>query len=393
MDRMRIVTWIAALAALAAPGLAVAQGGSNPCDKNHYILHQKCSPADFPGTVIDGIATKTSIGMPNSVAVDAAGNVFFGSYQGVVYRVDTSGTLTLVALPGRPATGTEWYDYWNIFAALGNAGDVYLIDVVNNLVQRLDVDGTLVTVAGRSDGDYVYDEDLGQTLPANGIVVGSRATDLYMVPDSVTVDGVGNLYITSSRADLDGLVKVAPDGTVSAFTPFACGDPGPDGICESSGHIAVDDAGNVFIPDYRCRIHVIAASGAFDVFAGSGYGYGSASYTTCLHSGDGVPAKSAGLGVVLGIAAGTDGSVYFADYEFNCIRRVGIDGIVRTVAGSCPGPWQFQGVLLDHPQGVAVDAAGNVYIADTNNERVLKLAPDGVMTTIAGTMPAVPQQP
>jgi hypothetical protein len=50
-------------------------------------------------------------------------------------------------------------------------------------------------------------------------------------------------------------------------------------------------------------------------------------------------------------------------------------------------------VLLDHPQGVAVDAAGNVYIADTNNERVLKLAPDGVITTIAGTMPAVPQQP
>ena len=411
--RTCMVTWIAALAALATPWVAQAQASGDPCDKNHYILRQKCSPADFPDTVMTGIATKTAIGAPRSVVVDAGGNVFFENDQSAIYRVDPGGALTLVAPPrATPTVDVDWSGDWiaNELAALDGAGNVYFVDAAENLVQRIGIDGTIVTVAGRSgggSGNSIFSDWWGwggPTLPANDIavVVGARAMDLYLVPSAVAVDDAGNVYIASERVDLDGLVKVAPDGVVTSFTPFDCGDSISGVACGTSGHIAVDSAGNVFVPDNHCHVDVIAASGATDIVAGSAYGYMYSADSprlfaegapTCLYSGDGGLAKAAGIGPASAVALGPDGSLYIADRQFNCIRKVGTDGIIRMLAGSCPGPWQFHGVLLDNPSGVAVDAIGNVYIADTGNERVLKLTPDGVMTTIAGTMPAVPQQP
>jgi sugar lactone lactonase YvrE len=150
--------------------------------------------------------------------------------------------------------------------------------------------------------------------------------------------------------------------------------------------------GTVASAVYPCLVNSISASGYSDVLAGSMYGYSQDS-PTCLYSGDGVAARTAGIGAIGSLALGPDGSLYIAGFQFNCIHRVGTDGINRMFAGSCPGSWQFPGVLLNGPMGVAADAAGNVYIADTGNERVLKVTPHGVTTTIAGTMPAVPQQP
>jgi sugar lactone lactonase YvrE len=224
--------------------------------------------------------------------------------------------------------------------------------------------------------------------------VGARATDVFFVPTAVAIDGAGNLYVTSERSDLNGLVKIAPDGVVTSFMSFGCGDPATGAVCQASGHIAVDDTGNAFVPDSWCRVYAISASGGTDIVAGSGdYRMPSSGGTTCVYLGDGGPAQAAGIGPASAVALGPDGSLYIADPQFNCVHRVGADGIIRMLAGSCPGPWQFHGVLLAGPNGVAVDAVGNVYIADTGNERILKLTPDGVMTTIAGLLPAVPQQP
>jgi sugar lactone lactonase YvrE len=397
-----MVTWIAALAALATPWVAQAQGNANPCDKNHYILRQKCSPADFPDTVMTGIATKTSIGAPLAVAVDAAGNVFFGNDQNAVYRVDPNGVLTLVAQPGGPPPPYDgWWIEWNpnALAAVDDVGNVYYVDAVEYVVRRIAMDGTTVTVAGRNGGSNVAYEDWGMPpTPANeGVVVGARATDLYLHPSAVGIDGAGNLYVASDRLDLDGLVKIAPDGVVTSFTPFDCDGSMPGAVCGASGHIAIDGAGNVYVGDYLCRVHAIAPNGVADIVAGSGYGlvngswYGPDDASSCLFRGNGGAAKAAGIGPVSGVALGPDGSLHIADPQFNCIHKVGTDGIISMLAGSCPGPWQFHGVLLAGPMGVAVDAAGNVYIADSGNERVLKLNPDGVMTTIAGLLPAVPQ--
>jgi sugar lactone lactonase YvrE len=401
VDGKRIVTWFVALAALAAPWVAQAQGTADPCDKNHYILRLKCGADDFPDIVTTGIATKTSIGAPLSIAVDAAGNVFFGNDQNVVYRVDPSGVLTLVAQPGGPPPPYDgWWINWNpnALAAVDGAGNVYFVDVVENRVQRIAIDGTIVTVAGHSggrgdSGHYEDGEWVVSSQPANdAVVVGARAIDVFFVPTAVAIDDAGNLYVTSERADLYGLVKVAPDGVVASFMPFGCGDSAPGTVCQASGHFAVDEAGNAFVPDSGCRVHAFSASGGTDIGAGSGYYTGSPyGSPTCLYLGDGGPAKAAGIGPASAVALGPDGSLYIADPQFNCIHKVGADGIIRMLAGSCPGSWQFHGVLLAGPSGVAVDAAGTVYIADTGNERILKLTPDGVMTTIAGLLPAVPQ--
>jgi hypothetical protein len=101
------------------------------------------------------IADTLNIGAPLAIAVDAGGNEYFGNDQNAVYRVDPGGVLTLVAQPGGPPPPYDgWWGYANpnALAALDGAGNVYFVDVVDNRVQRIAIDGTIVTVAGRSGG-------------------------------------------------------------------------------------------------------------------------------------------------------------------------------------------------------------------------------------------------
>jgi len=161
------------------------------------------------------------------------------------------------------------------------------------------------------------------------------------------------------------------------------GDGGPamQASFNSPTGLALDSAGNLFVADkYNYRIRKITPAGVVTTFAGNGIeGFG----------GDGGPAVQAQLGYTSKIALDGAGSLFIADQENNRIRKVTPDGIIATVAGNgVPG---FAGdggpaaqASLNAPSGVAVDLLGNLLIADTGNQRIRKVTPDGMITTVAG---------
>jgi uncharacterized protein (TIGR03437 family) len=182
------------------------------------------------------------------------------------------------------------------------------------------------------------------------------------------------------------VTTVAGNGATAYFgeglVATSAGLQGPSGL-------AVDSAGNIFIADGGSRIRkVTIASGLIHTVAGSTTGTPNLGF-----SGDGGPATSAammGLGSVFqGVAVDAQNNFYIADVLNHRIRKVDANGIITTFAGSGQvlggGSGQATTVSLFNPHGVAVDAQGNVYIADTSHSRVLKVTPSGQATIIAGT--------
>jgi len=204
-------------------------------------------------------------------------------------------------------------------------------------------------------------------------------------PSSVASDCNGNTYI----ADYDnGVVrKVDATGTISIFagngTIGYSGDGGAATAAELSTPtgVAIDGYGNVYISDYNNMVvRKVNTDGIISTFAGNG-GHG--------YSGDGGVATSAELNYPVGLAVDNANNVYITDYLNSVIRKVNTSGIITTVAGN--GTAGYTGdnsaaisAQLNNPRGVAVDAAGNIYIADYGNNVIRKVNTSGIITTIAG---------
>jgi sugar lactone lactonase YvrE len=248
---------------------------------------------------------------------------------------------------------------------------LFVADFLNGRVRRVDAGGMITTVAG--NGSFEYNGD------------GILAISAGMSPNAVAVDASGNLLIAD--ADNHRIRRVTPDGIVS--TVAGTGYPGysGDGGQAISAElflplsVVVDSAGNLFISDSsNARVRKVDSAGVITTVAGDG------SYR---YNGDGGPAVSAAIGP-LGIAVDAAGNIFIADYANERVRKVTPAGIISTVAGTGArgaggdgGP--AAAAELRDPAGVAVDSAGNLYIADTGNERIRRVAPDGVIETIAGT--------
>jgi uncharacterized protein (TIGR03437 family) len=213
--------------------------------------------------------------------------------------------------------------------------------------------GTITTVAGK-----------GTTLNADG---GPASNALLGKANGVAVDSAGNLYIGETSK---GIRKVNTQGIISTEASGV----GPYGV-------AVDSIGTVyFSEDGLNRVQKVTPSGALNVVAGT---------ITAGFAGDGGPATKAWLDVPYGVAVDGAGNVYIADSENNRIRKVSSAGIITTVAGD--GTRGFSGdggpatsAQLYAPWGVAVDTAGNLFIADYQNGRVRKVNTNGIITTVAG---------
>jgi len=161
------------------------------------------------------------------------------------------------------------------------------------------------------------------------------------------------------------------------------GDGGPAILAQLSATsgVAVDSTGSIFIADLdNNRVRKVTATGVISTVAGNGsFGF----------SGDGGPAKAASLNFPVGIAVDTAGNLYIADAANHRIRKVTPDGIINTVAGTGTAGFSVDGgsataAQLDSPLGVAVDSAGNIYIADFFNHRVRRVSTAGVISTVAG---------
>ncbi|MFJ4126130.1 RICIN domain-containing protein [[Kitasatospora] papulosa] len=205
-------------------------------------------------------------------------------------------------------------------------------------------------------------------------------------PLGVVVDAVGTVYFSDYHNHQ--IRKITTDGKISTVAGDGKGayrgDNGPAASAQlfHPRELAVDGAGNLYVADgNNHRIRKITPDGAITTVAGTnGNGF----------SGDGGPATSARLDLPIGVAVDSTGALYIADHRNHRIRKVDTDGKINTIAGHKGAGFTGDGspaasAQLSGPHGVTVDSAGNLYIADTGNQRIRKIAPDGTITTVAGS--------
>jgi hypothetical protein len=260
--------------------------------------------------------------------------------------------------------------------ALDNAGNVFVADSNNHTIRRVTTAGVVSTLAGSAG--------------ASGTNDGMGSTARFHVPRGVAADTAGNVFV----ADQDNCTirKVTPAGEVTTLAG-SMGNPGSvDGAGSAARFnytygVAVDNVGNVFATDFLNRtIRKVTPAGVVTTLAGSAGQVGSVDGT----------GSAARFNNLTSVAVDSAGNVFVADYVNNTIRKVTPTGVVTTLAGSAGQVGSADGTgsaaLFDHPRGVAVDGAGNVYVADSGNYTIRKVSPAGVVTTIGGT-PGVPGAP
>ncbi len=220
----------------------------------------------------------------------------------------------------------------------------------------------------------------------SGPATGARLSN----PVDVAVDASGNVYIADVAVFVgqDGFKvrKVDTAGNITTVAGNGDNSYNGDGIAATSAGIsikgiAVDGSGNLYIADaHNQRVRRVAPNGLISTVAGNG---------TSDFSGDGGQARNARLNFPSDVATDTAGNLYILD-AFNLrVRRVGIDGVIRTIAGN--GQYGFSGdggpaiqASFANPTGIAVDASGNVLVADQGNNRVRRITPAGIISTFAG---------
>ena len=331
---------------------------------------------------------------PQNVAVDAAGNAYFTSSNSI-FKMDQNGVLTRVAGNSRygysgdggPATSAQLAVSCLYLIcgsgpnglAIDDAGNLFVADTGNNRIRRITPDGIITTVAGI--GTAGFSGDGGPAVSAQ-----------LNAPASVAVDRTGNLFI----ADTSNLRirMVSTSGIITTVGGNGTGGPlGDGGPATQAGlypvAVAVDHAGNLFFADFHA-IRRISSEGIITTIAGNGV-RGS--------SGDGGQAASAELSFPTGLAVDSEGNVFIVDFTYYAyldadpagnalIRKVSANGIITTVAGNgTPGFSGDGGPAIGAalaPSGVAVDLAGNLFIADYSANRLRKVSPDGIINTVAG---------
>ena len=336
---------------------------------------------------VDGPAAGSQFSIPVATAVDAKGNVYIADSVNHRVRMISNGTISTVAGSGTPGYSGDGgqatladLDYPS-GVAVDKSGNLYISDMKNQVIRKVTSTGIISTYAGNQALGFGFGTDN----------IAATSGQLYN-PLGLAVDSAGNLYIADSHAGAApntlGLIRkvTASSGIISTVVGFGT----TAGQLITPEAIAFDASGNLYISDGE--LHVVAkfSNGVLQLnFAGSGYnGY----------AGDGGPASNAELADPVGVATDAAGNVYIADPVNNRIRRVTQDGIISTIAGVTRFGYSGDGgpalkAQMWSPRGVAVDASGNVYIADTENDVVRQLTPVNPVLTFGGVTNAASFQP
>jgi autotransporter-associated beta strand protein len=418
-------------------GITFKNGNLYICDTDHHIVVKVASGiatkvagngnlaqqfVSFQGD--GGPATSAPFVAPNGVVFDSSGNMYIADYFTGVRKVTATGVIsTFVPTCGgntcdsNPVEGVFRTNttMWPLAIAIDSANNIYVSDGEHQKVRKiLASNGGVYTVAGNGISGFSGDGGLARNAeigPPAGLSLDS-SNNLYLsdgprlrkvtastgiirtiagpggfgsLLDSF-VDSSGNIFVTDLYTNM--VYKVAPNGTISniigngAYGFSGDGGPATSASFKNTWGLAKDGSGNIYVADrYNYRVRKVTVStGIINTFAGSGRGN---------FWGDGGSATSAGIDKPQGMAFDSAGNMYIGDTYSNRVRKVTTGGIISTIAGTgFPG---FSGdggaatsAMLNEPMSVAVDTNGNVFVADSENNRVRKITPGGVISTYAG---------
>lgn len=310
----------------------------------------------------------------NSVIVDGSGNIYITDGH-TIRKISSSGIISTIAGTGIagyngdgiPATNAKLNSPMDI--AIDDSGNLYIADMHNQRVRKVDAGGFITTISGNGSMGYSGD--------------GNQATDAtFRDPTHLILDKNGNLYIADSKNNV--IRKIDTSGTITTVAGEQyvitlgtyCrygGDNGPataaylceprDMLIDTSGCLYICDAGNH-------RVRKVNNSGIISTFAGNGLpGY----------PHDGNPATASSISVPFGITAGMSGNVYILSTDGPVVRGINTGGLIYTYAGNGTSGYSGDGgpslaAQLNNPAGIAMDMTGVMYIADHDNYRVRKIS-------------------
>jgi len=309
---------------------------------------------------------------PEGVTVDASGNVYVADTGNAAIRKITSGGFvsTLAGMPGSlgsaDGTGSNALFYQPAGIAINSASNLlYVADYFNNTIRQVSTSGVVITEAGLA----------GTTGSSDG----ASSTARFWGPQGLAVSSAGNVFIadtansTIREMTAAGVVSTlagsASDGSVNGTAPNA--------RFYTPQNVVVDSSTNIYVADTQNSvIRKITPLGIVSIFAGTAGVFGSADGTNALFSGP------------QGVAVDSGGNIYVADTGNSTIRKINSGGTSSTLAGLAGNPGNADGTgtnaQFNGPAGVAVDSANNVYVADTWNHTIRKITPGGISSTLAG---------
>jgi len=303
----------------------------------------------------------------SDVITDGAGDLFIADIGNErIRQVSSSGLISTIAGDGiagyagnaGKAANAELYHPTGI--AKDAAGNMYIADTKNGYIRMVNTSGVISTIAGNGN--------VGTTGDGGPATLAS-----FYQPTGVATDGSGNIYVVDHGNNRVRVINSS--GTINAFagngTAAYAGDGAAATAAELSNptQVSVDGQGNVFIADaLNNRIRKVSTTGMISTIAGNG---------TAGYKGDGSAATAAELNRPVGVMV-NGSTVYISDNLNNCVRRVNSNGIISTIAGNGIAGFSGDGAAataaqLNAPSGIALDAAGNIYVSDDNNNRVREL--------------------
>jgi sugar lactone lactonase YvrE len=305
------------------------------------------SPCCFWGD--NGAATRAGLGTtgPSFVAVDHIGNLYISEFERI-RKVSPSGIITTVG-DGLNGSGSPWG------LAIDAMENLYEAEALYGLVVKISPSGMVTTLAKTTGGP--------RNISEHSVLYG------------VAVDNAGTVFASTSNDGWARIWKVLPTGAVTLVAGGSAGysgdgEPAIRAQLKRPMGLAADASGNLYIAD-GSRVRRISSGGIMTTVAGTG---------EAGFSGDGGPATAARLGDAFGVAVDREGNLFIADEGNHRVRRVSRTGVISTVAGTgVPGysgdGGSSAGAQLNLPRGIAVDQAGNVYVADSGNNAVRMLKP------------------
>jgi sugar lactone lactonase YvrE len=344
-----------------ANGRAVAVGLPTSNDRVQWQLSTN-GGASWSNVADDSVHSGSAT---NTLTINASTGITGRVYRALVTGLATGGTLT--------TAGTTLVVHENLIplpsgVVADGAGGWFVADSADDVILRYTTNGVVSVVAGVR----------GQSGSADGSASAARFND----PLGLARDSAGNLYVADSG---NGTVRrIASDGTVSTFA----GNPANRGSADGTGSaasfsapagLALDSSGNLYVTDSQAHVlRRITPTGVVTTLAGTARSTGDA-------DGTGAAAR---FNSPTGLTITSTGTLFVADSGNHLIRRVTLGGAVTTAAGLAGVADAFDGVgtgaVLNQPTGIAAFSDGNVYFTDLGSSLVRRLAPDGSVTTIAG---------